>query len=98
MIQKVYSESTVHHTTVFHWYNTFSEVLESIRDEQRSGRPIMTRMRKNIACVADILKEDRRSLHRLIAERMGIPKTIVQEILCEDLQKRNSARGLCRMH
>ncbi len=44
-------------------------------------------MHKNIVNVADILKEDRRSLCRLIAEWTGIPKTIVQLILCEDLQK-----------
>ncbi len=51
---------------------------ELIRDEQRNG----------IAHVANILKEDRRSSHRLIAEWKGIPKTIVQQILCKDLQKR----------
>ncbi len=34
------------------------------------------------------MKENRRSLCRLIAEKMGILKTIVQQILCEDLQKR----------
>ncbi len=43
--------------------------------------------KKNIPRVADILKEDCPSLGRLIAERMGIPKTIVQQILCEDSQK-----------
>ncbi len=48
----------------------------------------MTRMHENIARVADILKEDRRSSCRLIAEWTGTPKTIVQQILHEDLQKR----------
>ncbi len=47
----------------------------------------MTRTCENIARVANILKEDRRSSCRLLAERMGIPKTIVQQILCEDSQK-----------
>ncbi len=42
-------------------------------------------MHKNIVRVADILKEDRRSLYWLIAEQTGILKTIVQHILCEDL-------------
>ncbi len=55
----------------------------------REARPTTTRMRKNIARVADILKEDRWSSCRLIAEQMGIPKSIVQQILREDLQKRN---------
>ncbi len=43
--------------------------------------------RKNIARVADILKEDQWSLCKLIAEWTGIPKTIVQQILHEDFQK-----------
>ncbi len=86
MIQKVNGESTVHHATVFRWYNMYSEGGELIRDEQRSGRPTMIRTHKNIAHIADILKEDRWSLCRLIVERMGIPTTILQQILREDLQ------------
>ncbi len=68
MIQKVYGESAVHCATVFHWYNVFLGGRESICDEQRSGRPATIRTCKNIARVADILKEDRRSLCKLIAE------------------------------
>ncbi len=48
----------------------------------------MTRTRKNIARVGNILNEGRRSLCKLIAEWMGIPKTIAQQILRVDLQKR----------
>ncbi len=47
----------------------------------------MTRMLKNIESIADILKGDHWFSCRLIAEWMGIPKTIVQQILCENLQK-----------
>ncbi len=56
MIQKVYGESAVHPVTVFRWYNAFSEGRGSIRDEQRSERPTMTRTCENIAHVVDILK------------------------------------------
>ncbi len=87
MIQKVYGESAVHRATVFLCYNAFSEGRESICDEQRSGRPTTTRMHENTAHVADILKEDHWFLCRFIAEWMGISKTIMQQILCEDLQK-----------
>ncbi len=81
-----------------YWYNAFSEGRESIRDEEKSGRPTTTRTCENIAHIADIVKEDRRSSCRLIAEWTGIPKTIVRLILLEDLQKWNSARGLRRIH
>ncbi len=80
IIQKVYGESAVHYATVFRWYHPFSEERESIRDEQRSERPTTTRRSKNIAHIADILKEDRRSSCTLIAEWIGIPKTITQQI------------------
>ncbi len=86
-IQKVYGESAVHRATVFCWHNTFSEGRELIYDEQRSGRPTTTRTRKNIACVANILKDDCWSSCTLISERTGIPKTNVQQILRKDLQK-----------
>ncbi len=68
MIQKVYSESAVYRATLFRWYNAFSEGGESIRDEQRRGRPTMTRTCENIARIVDILKEYRRSSYRPIVE------------------------------
>ncbi len=68
MIQKVYGESAVHRATVFRWYKVFSERRELICDEQRSRRLTTTRMRKNIARIANIFKEDLWSLCRLIAE------------------------------
>ncbi len=98
MVRKVNGESAVHRATVFHWYNAFSEGRESIYDGQRSRRPMTIRMRENIARIADILKEDRRSFYRLITKWTRIPKTIVQKILCEDLQKWKLCFGLCHMH
>ncbi len=83
-IQKVYGESVVHRVAVFHWYNAF---LEGWEYECRSGRRTTKRTCKNIARIADILKEDRQSSCRLKAEWTGIPKTIMQQILHEDLQK-----------
>ncbi len=64
-------------------------LVEKLRENsfihQRNGKQTLTRTLKNIARVVDILKEDHRSLCRLIAEQMGIPKTIVQQILRKDL-------------
>ncbi len=82
MIKKVYGKSDVPCATVFRWYNTFLEGRESIHDDHRGGRSTITRTSENIVRVADISKEDRRSLCSLVAGWTGIPKTIVQQILC----------------
>ncbi len=62
---------------VFLWYKAFSGGRESIRDEQRNGKPTMTRTCKNIARVVDILKEDCRFSCRLVGEWTRILKTTV---------------------
>ncbi len=98
VIQKVYGESAVHRATVFCWYNAFSEGWQLVRDEQRCGRPMTTRTCKNIARVADILKEDRRSSCRLIAEWTGISKTNATNFVRRFITNGNSACGLCHIH
>ncbi len=92
MIQKVYSESAVHCATVFHWYNTFSEGRESIRDEQ-----MMTRTCENITGIADILKEDCRSSCMLIAE-WKYQKLSCNKFCVKIYRNGNSGHSLCHMH
>jgi len=48
------------------------------------GRPKSTRTEVNIAAVADLVKNDRRIVSRMIAESLNIPKTVVLRILKED--------------
>jgi hypothetical protein len=54
----------------------------------RGGRPKSTQTEVNIAAVADLVKNDRRIASRMIAESLNIPKTVVIQILKEDLGKR----------
>jgi len=48
----------------------------------------LTRNEVNIAAVADLVKNDHRIASRMIAESLNIPKTVVLQILKEDLGKR----------
>ena len=48
----------------------------------------MTRTDVNIAAVADLVKNDGQIASRIIADSLNIPKTIVLQILKEDLGKR----------
>lgn len=56
-------------------------------DDDRRGRPSVTRTNEKIARVAALLKEHRRITCRLAAEKVIISKSIVQRISKEDLGK-----------
>jgi hypothetical protein len=53
-----------------------------VEDEKRGGRPKSTRTDVNTADVAaDLIKNYRRIVSRIIAESVNIPKTVVLRIL-----------------
>ena len=59
-----------------------------VEDDEKGGRPKSTRTEVNIAAVADLVKNDRRVVSRMIAESFIIPTIVVLRILKEDLGKR----------
>jgi len=59
-----------------------------VKDDERSGGPTTSRTDDSIAAVDKMVKEDRNVTSRLIADTLGIPKTIVLRILRENLKKR----------
>jgi len=73
---------------VYKWVKRFSEGIESVTDEERSGRPATSRTEKNIAKVRQIVRENRRLTVRSIAEQVNIDRETVRKILTEDLQMR----------
>ncbi len=91
MIQKVYR------AIVFHWYNTFSEGQESIRDEQRRGRSTTTRTRENIARIGDILKKDSHSVGKVSILFSGIDIYIDTKYQVTEISPNSGARGLERL-
>jgi hypothetical protein len=59
----------------------------------RGGHPKLTRTEVNVAAIADLVKNDHKITSRMIADSLNIPKTLVLQILEEDLGKRKlSAR------
>jgi len=58
-----------------------------VKDDEGSGRPTTSRTDDNIAAVDKMVKEDRKVKSRLIADTLGITKTVVLRILREDLKK-----------
>jgi len=55
-------------TAVYKWVKLFYEGRESVTDEERSGRPAISRTEENIANVRQIVNENRRLTVRSIVE------------------------------
>jgi len=73
---------------VFRWHKTFREGREDVEDEQRIGRPSTSHTLDNVVKVKAVLDSDRRLSVRLIADQVGLPKSIVHEIVTTELQMR----------
>ena len=88
LIQKAYGDAAFSRTTIFEWHKRFRGGRESVKYDERCGQPTTSRTDDNIAAVDKMFKEDRKVTSRLIADTLGIPKTVVIWILREDLKKR----------
>jgi transposase len=87
LIQKAYGDAVLSRKTIFEWHKRFREGRESLKDDERGGRPTTIRTDDTITIVNKMVKEDRKVTSRLIAETLGIPKTVVLRILSEDLKE-----------
>jgi len=88
MLVQVYGDNTMKKTAVYRWVKRFSEVRESVTDEERSGRPATNRTEENIAKIRQIVHENRRLTVRSVAEQVYIDSETVRKILTEDLDMR----------
>ena len=80
LIQKAYGDAALSRTTIFEWKKLFREGRESVKFGERSGRPT-SRTDDSVAAVDKMVKADRKVTSRLIADTLGIPKTVVRPAL-----------------
>jgi len=88
MLVKVYEDNAMKKTAVYKRVKRFSEVRDSVTDEERSGRPATSKTEENIANVRQIVRENRRLAARNIAEQVNIDTETVRKILTEELDMR----------
>ena len=93
LVQKAYGNEALNRSKVFTWYSRFWDGRLLVEDDERGGHPKSTQTELNIAAVADLVKSDRRITSRMITESLNIPKTVVLQILKEDLGKRKLCAG-----
>jgi len=67
-------------TAVYKWVKRFSEVRESVTDENSSGRPATSWTEENFAKVRQIVRENCRLTVRSIAEQVNIDRETVKNI------------------
>jgi hypothetical protein len=69
LVQKSYGNEALKRSNVFRWYSRFRDGRELVEDDERGGRPKLTRTEVNIAAVADLVKNDRRIALRIFEHR-----------------------------
>ena len=77
MIQKAYGKDALSKAQVFRWHKAFREGRENVEDEERIGCPSTSHTLDNVAKVKAVLDSDQRLSVRLIADQVGLPKSIV---------------------
>ena len=83
-VKQAYGEHALSRSQLFKWYKAFSEGLESIKDEPRSGRPT-SKTDNNVEMVRALVRSDRRLTVRMIASELNLNHTTVHQILTEEL-------------
>jgi hypothetical protein len=88
LVQKPYENEVLNRSNVFKWYSRLWDKKELGEDEERGGCPKSTWTEVNIAAVADLVKYDCWITSRMLTESLNIPKTVILQILKENLGKR----------
>jgi late competence protein required for DNA uptake (superfamily II DNA/RNA helicase) len=73
------------------WYQCFQDGRESVDSNPCSGRPSTSRTPENVECIPAAINENQRLAVRELEEDLGIPQTIISEILMEYLGKKRVA-------
>ncbi|XP_060615302.2 protein GVQW3 [Anolis sagrei] len=94
LLRTAYGDAVLSSAQVFRWHKAFKDGRESVEDEQRAGRPSTARTEENVSRVKAVLDRDRGLNVRLIAEKVGLPKTDVHRIMTEDLHMRKNCAKL----
>jgi hypothetical protein len=76
------------HACVFEWHKLFSEGRESMKDDDRPGRPRTAVTDDNIEKVQDVTQKARRLGVRAVAQEVNLDRERVRLILREELNMR----------
>jgi len=90
MIKKAFGDDSMSEAHIKLWYRRFKDGWESVESDRRSGRPSTSRTPENVESVRAAINENQQLTVQEL-EDLGIPRTIVSQILTEDLGKKRVA-------
>jgi len=88
LLTEAYGGDCMSRARVFEWHKRFSEGRESVKDDDRPGRPRTAVTDDNIEKVRDVIRKDRRLGVRAVAEEVNLDRESVRRILREELNLR----------
>ena len=88
MIKKAFGDDSISEAQIKLWYRRFKDGWESVESDRLSGRPSTSRTPENVESIRAAINENQRLTVRELEEGLGIPQTIVSQILTEDLGKK----------
>ena len=90
MMQKAFENECMSKTQIKEWYSRFKGGRTSVDSDSCSGQPSTTKTLDNIERVRLAIAQDRRMTVWELEGDLGIPKTIIWEILTSYLQMRRA--------
>lgn len=88
MLKQAYGTDAMSKTRTYEWHKRFREGRDAVDDDDRSGRPSTSKTDDTVQKVRQRLDQDRRMSVRMLAEEIGVPKSVVHRILTEDFNMR----------
>ena len=88
LLTEAYGEDCMSRARVFEWHKRFSEGRESLKDDDRPGRPRTAVTDDNIERVRDVILKDQRLGLRASADEVNLDRESVRQILREELNMR----------
>ena len=93
-LKEAYEEDALSRAQIFRWFKDFSEGRDLVEDEPRTGRPTTSKTDVNVERVKSLVRSDRRLTIRLVAEQLNLNKSIVHDVLKNNLQMRKVSAKL----
>jgi len=85
LLTEAYVEDCMSRARVFEWHKQFSEGRESLKDDDRPGRPRTAVTDDNNEKLRDVIRKDRRLGVLVVAEEVNLVRENVQRIIREEL-------------